>query len=173
MDFSESTKLEALRLAGFKCCVCGDNTSVISVEVHHIIPQKDSGPSDLDNAIALCPNHHEEFGANSGKRKRLKEIRKYWYGVIENKYSSSDSRLLKEISNHFMDLNKALPDLKKDLHKITDLLIQRTTAENARTTVSSIVGSLTSISASASPSPSPEPPINLDEIDPSIAHFDE
>jgi predicted HNH restriction endonuclease len=47
------------------------------LEVHHVIPLKDSGEDTTDNAVALCPNCHRE--AHSGKKqtaltRKLKKI---------------------------------------------------------------------------------------------------
>jgi predicted restriction endonuclease len=52
------TRRFALLRDGYKCAVCGFDTTV---EVHHIIGKRRNGGGGTDhieNLITLCPNHH-------------------------------------------------------------------------------------------------------------------
>jgi 5-methylcytosine-specific restriction endonuclease McrA len=64
MAFSEQLNLAAKKRAHFRCCLC----HALYVEIHHIIPESESGPDTEDNAAPLCPSCHETYGANSEKR---------------------------------------------------------------------------------------------------------
>lgn len=75
MAFPESVKLEAKRLANFKCVVCQGAW----VEVHHIEPQVEGGADTLDNAAPLCGSCHLKFGDNPRLRKQLREMRDHWW----------------------------------------------------------------------------------------------
>ena len=83
-DFPEKLKKMVRKKADFKCCRCHR----VSVEVHHIIPQKDDGPDDFDNAAPLCPNCHASFGDNPVKRKEIREMRDHWYQRVEEMYKN-------------------------------------------------------------------------------------
>lgn len=39
--------------------ICGWTKTIN--DVAHIIPQRDGGPTTLDNVAILCPNHHRMF----------------------------------------------------------------------------------------------------------------
>lgn len=75
MPFPESLKLEAKRLANFRCVVCHN----VWVEVHHLTPQKEGGPDTLDNAAPLCGSCHSQFGGNPDLRKQMREMRDWWW----------------------------------------------------------------------------------------------
>jgi hypothetical protein len=89
MPFPESLKLRVRQRAHFACCVC----HALGVEVHHIVPESDDGPSDDANAAPLCPTCHETYGANPVKRKFIREARDTWYGICERRYASDPDRL--------------------------------------------------------------------------------
>lgn len=156
MPFSEAIKIEARRKAGYVCCVCRDPSTGLSLEVHHIIPQENGGLDTLDNAVALCPTHHSDFGANTEKIRRIRETRDWWYEQVKNMYQPYDSDLIKKMSTDLSDTKNNIQDLKKTLTQFTDNQIKLMTPENAHQIVSSIVGSMTgTYSPSVSPSPSP------------------
>lgn len=75
MPFPETLKLLVRRRAHFRCCVCRS----VGVEIHHIVPQEESGPDTEDNAAPLCPSCHELYGANPTKRKFIREARDFWF----------------------------------------------------------------------------------------------
>jgi len=92
MAFSEKTKLEVKKLSHQTCCLCKN----IGIEIHHIIPQAENGPDNLDNAAPLCPSCHETYGQNPTKRKFIRESRDIWYEICEKKYKI-DLKKLNEI----------------------------------------------------------------------------
>jgi len=120
MDFPEPIKLEAKRRSNFRCCVCQQPW----VEVHHIVPQADGGPSTIDNAAPLCGSCHNQYGANPALRKQLREMRDHWWGrcaasaaepaalqlaqrldVLQSQYQSGSAKqdaLLGEVKNLLM-----------------------------------------------------------------------
>jgi hypothetical protein len=89
MAFSESIRLKVQRAAHFHCCLCRD----LGVEVHHILPQAESGPDDFDNAAPLCPSCHETYGANPSKRKFIREARDLWYEICASRYAGDQTSL--------------------------------------------------------------------------------
>lgn len=66
------------RKAAFRCCRCQS----IGVEVHHIVPQHESGPDTFENAAPLCAKCHEDFGNNPAKRKEIRNMRDWWYEQV-------------------------------------------------------------------------------------------
>lgn len=36
------------------------------MQIHHIAPQNEGGTDDIDNAVALCPNCHDEVHGGRG-----------------------------------------------------------------------------------------------------------
>ena len=89
MVFSEALKLKVKRKAHFSCCLC----KALGIEIHHIIPQEEKGPDTEDNAAPLCPSCHETYGANSQKRKFIREARNFWYEICEKRYASDSDRI--------------------------------------------------------------------------------
>ena len=83
MAFSEIVKLEAKRRAAFHCVICQRPF----VEVHHIIPAHAGGSDDLSNAAPLCAGCHDLYGENPAKRKQIRQMRDYWYDVVEKRTS--------------------------------------------------------------------------------------
>jgi HNH endonuclease len=79
--FSEAVKKEAKKRAHYQCVVCHQPF----VEVRHIVPRKDVGTDDLDNAAPLCGSCHDLFGGNPEKRKQLKEMRDFWWEFYEKR----------------------------------------------------------------------------------------
>jgi hypothetical protein len=81
MPFSEKTKLLAKQKAAFRCCLCHKPF----VEIHHIIPQSEGGADKLDNAAPLCASCHDLYGGNPEKRKTIRQMRDYWWNLIEKR----------------------------------------------------------------------------------------
>jgi len=69
MSFKKSDVDELLAATGRRCCLCGRQHRV---QVHHIVAKEDGGTDDIDNAIPLCPNCHDEVhsGYTSGRTTR-------------------------------------------------------------------------------------------------------
>lgn len=56
-------KKEILKLDNNKCQAWGCG-KILNLEIHHIIPLSQGGPSDPSNLITLCHNHHELITEN-------------------------------------------------------------------------------------------------------------
>ncbi len=76
MDFPEAVKLEAKRRAHYQCVICRRS---VFLHVHHITPQEEGGPGDLDNAAPLCVECHDLHGGDPGKQKWIREARDFWW----------------------------------------------------------------------------------------------
>jgi hypothetical protein len=81
MAFSEKTKLLAKQKSAFRCCLCHKPF----VEIHHITPQAEGGADKLDNAAPLCSSCHDLYGGNPEKRKTIRQMRDYWWDLIEKR----------------------------------------------------------------------------------------
>lgn len=70
MGFQKSDSEDLLAATGRRCCICG---ILHRVQLHHIIPKEDGGTDEIDNAIPLCPNCHDEVHGShaSGKTTRI------------------------------------------------------------------------------------------------------
>ena len=129
MGFSEKIKLEVKRKADWKCCRC----KIIGIEVHHIIPLKDGGTDDIDNAAPLCPNCHSYYGDNPQKRKEITQMRDWWYDLVEKmypvKYVNEEllNRIntnLEKISINQQETQSEFLEVKVQLRTITDLMFE-------------------------------------------------
>ena len=99
MPFDEPLKLAVRRKAQFQRCLCKD----VYVEVHHIVPESDGGPSTEDNAAPLCPTCHERYGANPTKRKFIREARDLWYEICAERYKGVDTAELAKINQRLSE----------------------------------------------------------------------
>lgn len=57
MPFKKSEVEDLLAATGRRCCIC---TKPHRVQVHHIVPASEGGADEIENAIPLCPNCHDE-----------------------------------------------------------------------------------------------------------------
>lgn len=57
MAFKKEQVEDLLVATGRRCCICFE---LHGVQVHHINPGKDGGSDEIDNAITLCPNCHDQ-----------------------------------------------------------------------------------------------------------------
>lgn len=141
MAFSENIKTKVKELSAFKCCRCQS----IGIDIHHIIPQKDCGSEDIDNAAPLCPNCHDYFGDNPVKRKEIMHMRDWWYKQVEKIYSATNLKEVESINNKLEEIKNnqsgALSELKAELFKINEKLIDNITPETAGATATNIVNS--------------------------------
>jgi 5-methylcytosine-specific restriction endonuclease McrA len=140
MPFSECIKEEVKRKAAFRCCRCQQ----IGVEVHHILPEKDGGTDDINNAAPLCPNCHDYFGDNPIKRKEITQMRDWWYEKVEKMFPSQGVGLetLGEINRKLDGIRKGISDvseLKPILKSLSDRLIDSITPSTASVAASSIL----------------------------------
>ncbi len=140
MPFSESIKEEVKRKAAFRCCRCQQ----IGVDVHHILPEKNGGTNDINNAAPLCPNCHDYFGDNPIKRKEITQMRDWWYEKAEKMFTSQGVGLetLDEINRKLDGIRKGISDvseLKPILKSLSDRLIDSITPSTASIAASGIL----------------------------------
>ena len=57
MSIPQSMRLRALEESDFQCASCGHRDG-LNLKVHHIVYEKDGGPTEDDNLIALCESCH-------------------------------------------------------------------------------------------------------------------
>jgi len=128
MPFSEKIRLKVRKKSAFRCCRCHE----IGIDVHHIIPESEGGPNDIDNAGPLCQNCHDRLGANPEKRKEIIQMRDWWYEVVKEKYTG-ESEKIKEINDliiaiqkqqavHSQQLEDKLEDMRNELIRKLDEL---------------------------------------------------
>ena len=85
MGFNQKEADKLLADTGRRCCICG---LLHSVQLHHIVPVEEGGTDDIDNAIPLCPNCHDEVHGHhaSGRTTRTytaNELKLHRQGTIE------------------------------------------------------------------------------------------
>lgn len=127
MSFSEAIKLKVKHLAAFRCCRCES----IGIEAHHIIPQENGGPDTLDNAAPLCPTCHSLLGANPEKRKEIKQMRDWWYTVVERKYgpTAPDLKLVEDKLNTLVSMVSSQQRVPSNAKDVLIEYLQNTTLE--------------------------------------------
>lgn len=89
MAFNQAEAEVLLAQTGRLCCIC---KRLHRVQLHHIIPKEAGGSDDIDNAIPLCPNCHDEVhsGPASGRVTRsytpgeLQQHRQQTMRIMEN-----------------------------------------------------------------------------------------
>ena len=81
MGFTERIRNQAKYKSAHRCCVCHKPF----VEVHHLVPQAEGGNDSLENAAPLCASCHDLYGGNPEKRKSLRQMRDYWWGLMEER----------------------------------------------------------------------------------------
>ena len=147
MSFSEKTKSEVKKKADFRCCRCQS----IGMHVHHIIPEKNGGSDDIENAAPLCQNCHDQFGDNASKRKEIRQMRDWWYEKCENYYSVQapyDFDLLNKIDSKLERIQRGqedVSDLKAILKNISNQMIDKISSVTAASTASAIVNTATAV----------------------------
>ncbi len=121
MGFSEKIKLEVKRKSMFRCCRC----QAVGVDVHHILPQKDRGLDEIDNAAPLCQNCHDQLGDNPNKRKEITQMRDNWYQVVGKMYSPKLNKiypLIEKVGMGIEEMERDRSRTQKDLSEIKDTL---------------------------------------------------
>ena len=148
MPFSEHTKIEVKRRSAFRCCRC----QTIGVDVHHIIPESDGGPDTFDNAAPLCQNCHDQIGQNPIKRKEIRQMRDWWYGVCERQYATKGypyENKINEINDTLVHIQKGqadlLPNLMGELRALFDQSAANITAPGSALFATGIVASSTGV----------------------------
>lgn len=141
MPFSENIKLEVKRKAAFRCCRCQS----IGIDVHHIIPEKDGGPSNVSNAAPLCQNCHDQFGDNPQKRKEIIQMRDWWCETCSRMFpgkGSVDLEVLGQIDAKLENIKEGqqeIGELKEMLTVLSNRYIGSLTAGTATEVASGIV----------------------------------
>jgi ribosomal protein L40E len=108
MPFQENIRKEVKRKAHYQCCMC---RIPYAIEVHHIIPQKDGGGDEIDNAAPLCSNCHTMFGSNPEKRKIIREVRDFWYEICAKKEETPNYQdISNKLDEHYESLKKGQDD---------------------------------------------------------------
>jgi hypothetical protein len=152
MAFSDTIKLEAKQRANFRCVVCHEPW----VEVHHIVPEADGGPDNLENAAPVCGACHLKYGGNPELRKQLREMRDHWW-----------ERCAAEMYQHGFDqLSRRLDELRAQylsdqvqvsqvLQELKSLFIEHFRSAEAAiesaTTVGEVLGASSSFTTGAPP----------------------
>ena len=153
MPFSERIKLEVKKKAKFRCCRCQS----IWPEIHHIIPEKDGGSDDEDNATPLCPNCHTILGDNPWKRKEIRQMRDWWYQEAETMFfqradfiniEEKIDGLLSSVMETSKEQTEELTNLKSTLKVYANKIIDNITPSTIRSTTTGILNaSLPSLSS--------------------------
>jgi hypothetical protein len=104
VPFSEETKRIARSKAHHRCVICQIEPFL---DVHHIVPESEGGPDDLDNAAPLCAGCHDKYGNDPNKRKQIKEMREDWYRICEAKFKDPDVQLI------VLDTGQIIDDIGK------------------------------------------------------------
>ena len=154
MGFTEKQKQKVKEKAAFKCCRC----HTVGPHIHHIIPKKDGGLDDIENAAPLCPNCHDFYGDNPSKRKEIKQMRDWWYGKVREMHpdKSKEYKLLKsidskleKISKHISNQNQRweleFDNLKGGLKELSGSLIEKLDFEKAQYIAPTIMETFSSI----------------------------
>ncbi len=105
MGFSKKIKDEVKRKAYYQCCICRNYRFV---DVHHIVPLKEEGTDDIDNAVSLCPNCHRDYGNDPEKRDTIKKMRDIWYERCEKR----------EMNPAMEAFSKKLDDILTEIKKV-------------------------------------------------------
>lgn len=151
MPFTEKVKIKVKHNAAFKCCFC----QTFGIDVHHIIPESEGGPSTFDNAAPLCQNCHDRYGDNPQKRKLIRETRDWWYNKCKELFKSPtyDPDQLSKIETKLEDIEKAMQpiqkidELKFILKGVSDRLIDSMTPSTALSISSAVVNASTGATA--------------------------
>lgn len=101
MGFNDKIREKVKQRSHFKCCLCHEHWAT---EVHHIIPKKEGGKNDEENAAPLCATCHDLFGGNPEKRKFIKQARNFWYSFCEKRSSQDFEPILKAFERFNKDV---------------------------------------------------------------------
>ena len=123
MAFSEEIKNKIRIKANNCCCVC----QLPFPDIHHIIPLKDGGTDDIENAAPLCPTHHRWYGNNPDLRKALILMRDEWYGKCA-RVREELPEIIKRVGHVEANTNRLAEELKAHDDKVEDRFQQHLTA---------------------------------------------
>ncbi len=114
--FAPSVKLEARRLAAFKCCYCREGPGD---DVHHIVAKEHGGLGVLENAILLCAQCHRDYGDRKDKQLQLRQARDDWYDIVARRWTAGPVEI-----NSVQDLGKKNAESIR-LLKATKFLLEK------------------------------------------------
>lgn len=115
MPFSDFVKKEVKRKARYYCVWC--KQVQIPLEVHHIVRESDGGDNSIDNAVPLCPTHHELFGHKPELQPMVRKMRDEWYEHCD--------KFLPEVEvweQRYFKLEQEIGDLKQSVYKTNEEL---------------------------------------------------
>jgi len=121
MGFPDELKFEVKKKAHFRCVICN---SFGPLHVHHIIPTKDGGTDDFDNAVSLCPNCHSFFGDSPSLRKWIREKRDFWYEKCEKILNYDNLEQLEKTYDLLEDYELKKDEKIQNLEQKIDILNQ-------------------------------------------------
>jgi len=104
MPFPEKTKEEVRYKSRYMCVFC---KQLGPLDVHHIIPQREKGSDNIDNAVCLCPTHHRQYGDNPAFYEHLRTERDKWYDYCEKFLPNA-----KDIEDRFESLEKKVFEIQ-------------------------------------------------------------
>jgi hypothetical protein len=136
MPFPESVKRRVRELAAFRCCRCLN----IGIEVHHIVPEREGGASDEQNAAPLCAKCHADFGDNPIKRAEIRQMRDWWYNTVRTRPQILNPHVANV--DRFLGIGD-LPNLRAELREMIEDQISAISAESAQPIASMIVNAST------------------------------
>ena len=147
MDFPESVKLAAKTRAHYCCAICRRS---VFLHVHHITPQEEGGPANLDNAAPLCVECHDLYGMDAGKRKWVREARDFWWEYCATQESHPDTIALRErIDALQVQVRAGHQELLSELKTtLTDAVRRELTAISSARTVPELIQATSGLSAS-------------------------
>lgn len=108
MEFSEAVKREAKELAHYHCVWCQGSDEFI--DVHHIIPKGEGGPSTIENAAPLCVRCHKNYGDNPGFLKQIRERRDWWWQQCKHR---SKAPAVAQLGEQMNTMSSGLDEIKK------------------------------------------------------------
>jgi len=106
-------------MAHYTCVMCRGQGIL---EVHHIIPQSENGPDDLQNAVPLCPNCHTQYGDNPHLRKEIRERRNWWWDHCADQDAHPDIRVFYAAIQPYLErVDQHYEEFKEGIRSVDDL----------------------------------------------------
>lgn len=124
MPFSDEVKTKALLWCDRHCCLCKKACGP-NIEVHHIVPESEGGPNDIDNAIPLCLDCHGTIGSYNikhpiGNKYKIDELK----SRREQIYEEFTRHLVPPVYYTITNLLGPEPDGKQKKRKFPDVGFQ-------------------------------------------------
>ena len=92
-DIPEPLRREVLVEAGHRCAIptCHQHP----VDVHHIVPQSEGGPTSFENLIALCANCHNRYHRTKEIDRKSMQQYKGNLSIVTGRYGTFEQRILR------------------------------------------------------------------------------